>query len=211
MTTDNDTRHLGTSKREVSFRLSTEEKGQRGIALAELNMEIETLERVHRGKKRQMGQRLKAMEQRRSTLSEALHEGVERRQVACDVVACYDDKTVEWRHDGKVVHKRAMTAEELQGDLFEADQALLDELDKERDDAADELRDQVDEDRQQEIVDGMDVPENEAIDFDFELETVREKAFAVAAETDGHNRAAVCEALAANLEHRRFLAEHASK
>jgi hypothetical protein len=109
----------------LPVQLTTEEKLQKGILLADCEDRITFLETEKKQTADAYKAKIEGIEAERYYLAKTLKSGTEDREIEVDEVKCYETKwIIIYRRDtGEEVNKRLMNIDEMQDPLFDEDES----------------------------------------------------------------------------------------
>lgn len=106
-----------TMNRVLSLPLSDAEKAKRADLLAEMQIELVSVEDTKKNAAAGFNAKIKEARKAINNLSRQVRDGLEEKNVECTVVMNYEANEVEYWFEGKVVEKRDMVPEDRQQDL----------------------------------------------------------------------------------------------
>lgn len=101
----------------LQFKLSDEQKAEKGLKAAELQAEIEKLEYEKKAASDAFGSKIKAAKAKMITFLKEIHEGVEDREVEAIEVKNFDQNKVEYWYEGEKKSERDLTDADKQMNL----------------------------------------------------------------------------------------------
>ncbi len=107
-----------TEKITHSFKLTDQEKIDRGAELTKKNRELDLLDAEFDEKRAKYKKEQKSINLDMRNLFTVIHDGYEKRHVEATKSMDYNTKTVTYTYEGQVLFKRAMNDEERQVKLF---------------------------------------------------------------------------------------------
>lgn len=101
-------------KRALPFKLTAEEKAEKGELAAKMDKQIEAALEVKKAEVKTHTEKISALEKKRRAALTAIGEGVERREVTATEVKNYEKNRVEYWFEDKMLEDRIMTPDDRQ-------------------------------------------------------------------------------------------------
>lgn len=106
-----------TEMAKITFKLTDEEMLERAKAASKTNIELQDEQSEFDHIKKKYKQKIDTLEEELQRLLEVIAEGKEEREVRCELEKDFSDRKMLYLYDGKIVHTRSLTNQELQMDL----------------------------------------------------------------------------------------------